>query len=101
MYLVRMIDPGHTLTPMSALPSSSTRQLEMVTLLLRHSCTNGLRLYTKPSQSCCQAVLVERFVGAPVHNPLHPSHPTAQAQNLGQHRVTCDQNDVNMTLPAD
>ncbi len=100
-YLVWMIDPGYTLTPMSALPGSSTCQLEMVTLLLRHSCTDGLRLYTEPCQSCCQAVLVEGFVGAPVHNPLHPSHPNAHAHNLGQHRVTRDQIDVDMTLPAD
>ncbi len=101
MYLVWMIDPGHTLTPMSPLPGSSTCQLEMVTLLLRHSCTDGLRLHTKPCQSCCQAVLVEGFVGAPVHNPLHPSHPNAQAETLSQHRATCDQIDVNMMLPAD
>ena len=101
MYLVWMVNSGHTLTPMSALPGSSTCQLEMAALLLRHSCTDGLRLYTKPCQSCCQAVLVEGLVGAPMHNPLHPSHPNAQAQNLGQHGVTCDQIDVNMTLPAD
>lgn len=95
-----MIDPSYTLTPMSTLPGSSTCQLEMVTLLLRHSCTDGLRLYTKLCQSCSQAVLVEGFVGAPVHNPLHPSHPNAQPHNLGQHRVTCDQADDNMMLPA-
>ena len=93
-YLVWMVDSGHTLTPMSALPGSSTCQLEMVALLFHHSCTDGLRLHTKPCQSCCQAVLVEGFVGAPVHNPLHPSHPNAQAQNLTQHRATCDQIDV-------